>query len=921
VGYQRKLATQRIISLPTSKLLFAPAVGNPQITNGFPVTIALHPSGRYLALLNAGYGAAETGGRQSIAILDLETNSLTDFPDDRLGKTAHQSFFLGLAFSLDGSRLFATVGSITDPTGRRPENTGNGIAEYRFDQGRISSEHFLPVYLQSLAPGKRPTAELAMAENGKAIPYPAGLAVFSKKGREQLLIANNLSDNAVLFDISDRKQIQQFDLSMASEIPTSFPYTVIVTRDGHYGFCSLWNASSVAEIDLRKGKVRRQIPLLKPESRTASGSHPTAMLLSPDEKLLYVTLSNSDAVAVVDIKKAKLQRLLSTRLPGQEYGGTFPNALALSADGRYLFVANASSDAIAVFDISSASRDSNVGDTQQQPMGFIPAEWYPTAIAVRGDDLLIASGKGEGTGPNGRFGPGSHHDDDAGYIPTLLHGSIARVSISKAIAELPELTQEVEQSNLMKSDAGRILFASGSNPIHHVIYIIRENRTYDQVFGDLKPGDGDPSLCMYCEDITPNQHRLGRQFGIIDNFYDSGEVSGDGHMWSTAAITSDYNEKTWQIAYRGKERTYDFEGVVGGEFPLHNNEPDVNEPQTGYLWGNIARHGLSYRHYGEFVATVWCGKPGARQSPKRGTPLPDIEQPCDRGIVRKGEPLPPNVGQPHGSPSPWPWPLPIPAHNIASKPELRGHYDPNFADFRVDYPDQLRVDEFLNEFEKFVRARQEGNGEQLPAFVLLRLPDDHTGGTRPGFATPSASVADNDLALGRVVEAVSHSPYWDDTAILMLEDDAQDGADHVDAHRSLAFVISKYSPGSEAVPYVDHHFYTTVSMIHTMEMLLGLPPMNNNDALAPVMAPLFSGSGQQPPFTADYCNRDNGIIYEVNPPHAPGADESMRMDFSHADAADAGKLNAILWRDRMGNRPMPVPKHNVFGTAARHERD
>lgn len=290
-----------------------------------------------------------------------------------------------------------------------------------------------------------------------------------------------------------------------------------------------------------------------------------------------------------------------------------------------------------------------------------------------------------------------------------------------------------------------------------------------------------------------------------------------------------------------------------------------------------------------------------------GTPE-EPEEPCQHPRINKGEPLPATLGQPHGSPSPWPWPVPVLARDLATKPELRGHFDPNYADFRVDYPDQLRVDDFLNEFQQFVRARQEGKGEQLPAFTLLRLPNDHTAGTRPGFPTPAASVADNDLAVGRVVEALSHSPYWDDTAVFILEDDAQDGADHVDAHRSIAFVISKYSPGSAASPYVDHQFYTTVSIIHTIEALLGLPPMNNNDGLAPLMASLFSGPGQ-PPFQADYRNRDNGLLYRMNPRNGFGAQESLKMDFSHADAAPAQRLNAILWRDRMGSRPMPPPRH------------
>ncbi|HET7750544.1 MAG TPA: bifunctional YncE family protein/alkaline phosphatase family protein [Terriglobales bacterium] len=903
LGYEKKISQQQIISLPSSKRLLAPP-GNPQPTNGLPVATVLDPSGRYLALLNAGFGTAESHYRQSVAILDLQSNQLTDFPDPRLGPHARQAIFLGLAFSPDGGRLYATVGSITDPNGRRPDDTGNGIIVYRLERGKVSPQSFISVGLQPISAGKHVARLLAKVPPGQAIPYPAGIAAFSRDGREELLVANNLSDNAVLLD-GQGKLLRRFDLSAGREMPSAYPYTVAVTRDGRRAFCSLWNASEVAELDLEGGKVTRRIALLKAKSATEAGSHPTAMLLSGDDHLLFVTLSNSDAVAVVDVKRGKLLRLLSTRLPGQAFGGTFPNALAESSDGKLLFVADASSDAVAVFDISALRTEMQAESAPQPALGFIPTQWYPTALAARGDDLLIASGKGEGTGPNSDH---THRGNDTGYIPTLLRGSIARVSVSQAQPQLAGLTLQVEQSNLMKSDPGQMLFRSGKNPIRHVIYIIKENRTYDQILGDLKAGDGDPSLTMFGEDVTPNEHALARQFGILDNFYDSGEVSGDGHVWSTAGITSDYTEKTWQLSYRGYERSYDYEGEVAGDFPLQQGTADVNEPESGYLWGNLARHGLTYRHYGEYVTSIWCGVKSGPASPRMGTPE-EPEEPCRRPRINQGEPLPPNLGQPHGSRSPWPWPVPMLARDVPTKPELRGHFDPHYADFRLDFPDQLRVDDFLNEFQQFVRARQQGAGEQLPAFTLLRLPNDHTAGTRPDFPTPAASVADNDLALGRVVEAVSHSPYWDDTIIFALEDDAQDGADHVDAHRSIAFVISKYSPGSAADPYVDHHFYTTVSVIHTMEALLNLPPMNNNDALAPLMAPLFSWSGQ-PPFKADYRNRDNGLLYRMNSPKAPGAQASMKMDFTHADAAPARRLNAILWRDRMGSRPMPAPKYS-----------
>ena len=239
-------------------------------------------------------------------------------------------------------------------------------------------------------------------------------------------------------------------------------------------------------------------------------------------------------------------------------------------------------------------------------------------------------------------------------------------------------------------------------------------------------------------------------------------------------------------------------------------------------------------------------------------------------------------------------------------PELVDHADLNFAAFEVDYPDQLRADEFLYEFNNFVRAHKQGYGEELPGLVIMHLPDDHTGGTRPGKPTPAASVADNDLAVGRIVDAVSHSPYWDDTAIFVVEDDAQDGADHVDAHRSIALVISKYAPGSATQPAVDHTFYSTVSMIGTMETLLSLPPMNLNDAYAPHMAWSFSGPGNQPAFEVDKRNLENGLIYKVNAKTAPGAKQSSKMDFTRPDAANAQLLNAILWRDAKGKQSLPA---------------
>jgi DNA-binding beta-propeller fold protein YncE len=904
-----------ILPLPSSKILTVPVPGRIGDTNSFPATVALSPDGRYAALLNDGYGTQEDEAGQSIALLDLQTNRIADFPDPRVGHEAHQSYFLGLAFSSSGTHLYASVGSLTDPMGEKEGDTGNGIAVYRFLAGKVTPESFITISPRPVPASKIISAGLRTGPPQTAIPYPAGIAVIPDSGHDKLLVADNLSDDVVLLDPATGKILQTFVLSTNDLIPSSFPYTVVATRDGRRAWCSLWNASQVAELDLTSGQVVRWIKLREPADPIAPGSHPTAMLLSPNERTLYVALSNVDQVAAVATDTGLPFAFLRAALGGDKFGGAYPSALAQTADGKKLFVADSSLDAIAVLDTTTLSNGPAPDTADFGPVGFIPTDWYPSALAVEGDDLIVATAKGQGARANNGLGKApwevKHHEHP--YLPTLIRGSIARLNIPETIARLPELTRMVEHDNLIHADPGAFAFAQGSNPIKHVIYILKENRTYDQIFGDLKVGDGDPSLTMYGADITPNQHKLALQFGVLDNFYDSGEVSGDGHLWSTAAITSDYNEKTWQITYRGKERTYDYGGSVADEYPLTHGEADIDDPSTGYLWDNVARNGLTYRDYGEFISADWCNKKRKAATPKQGTPSWAAAA-CPRTDVSKGELLPENIGSPHGGASPWPWPVPLFKQMNATKAVLRDHFDPLFPDFNTEYPDQLRADEFLNEFSAFVRARKGDLGAQLelPAFVLLYLPDDHTGGTRSNYPRPASSVADNDLAVGRVVDAVSHSPYWDDTAILILEDDAQDGADHVDAHRSTALVISKYSPGSPAQPYVEHHFYTTVNMIHTLEMLLGLPPMNQNDAHAPVMSRLFSGAGNQPAFAADYRNRDNRLIYEINKPHAPGAKMSSKMDFSRPDANQATKLNRVLWRDQKGKTPMPKPKHTVF---------
>ncbi len=920
---------QTAVNLPSSKQVATVLPGAPARINSLPMSMVISPDGQYAATLNAGYGVAESQYDQSVLVVNLKTGAQVDFPDSRTqARVSHQTFYQGLAWSRDGKRLYASLASLTAPEGGKPGETGNAIAVYTVADGKLTPEKLLPVPLQTLAAGKQQAVFHEVLAAGKAIPYPAGLALVAgpEGGADRLLVADNLSDDALLMDTGTGAVVQRFDLSSAATVPAAYPITVTATRDGRRGFVALWNGSAVAELDLVHGRELRRVALLPPKVTTAASSHPAALVLSPDERTLYVALANRDMVAAVAVRAGtgamRVAGFFDTKLPGQTLFGAVPDAVAVSPDGGRLFVANASADAVAVFQ-TRLLKQKGEGIPAARPMGFVPTGWYPTALAVTPTELLIATAKGQGTGPNNfpqRNMPKDNPRYSRTYIGTLLYGSFARVPMAGLDARLGSMTTEVVAENRMKAAEEQIAFRGGMNPIKHIIYIIKENRTYDQILGDEAAANGDKSLTMYGRSITPNEHKLAEQFGILDNFYDSAEVSGDGHVWSNAAITSDYTEKTWQQSYRGGERAYDYEGVVSHGLPVLQGIPDVNEPASGYLWTNLAAHGKTLYHFGEYIATTFCAETPTvtrQASPLEGTPE-DTATGCPLPAIHKGDPIPANYG---GGVSPYPWPIPLIASNTATKPELQGHFDPKYPDFQLSFPDQLRVQEFLTTFRGWVSEKEAGH-DTMPNFIQLRLANDHTAGTRPGMPRPAASVADNDLAVGQAVEALSHSPFWDDTAFFILEDDAQDGADHVDAHRSICLVISKYSPKTpEGAPFVDHRFYTTVSTIRTMESLLGLPPMNNNDAFAPVMSPLFSGAGDQAAYTADASNRENGLIFQANTPRSPGAKESSRMDFEHADQAPTAVLNAILWKDSMGDKPLPAQLKHPAHTAHKEDDD
>jgi DNA-binding beta-propeller fold protein YncE len=908
-------ALGQAIDLPTSKQIVRPVPGSPQRLNSLPMSMAVSPDGRYVVTVNAGYGTFESNYMQSLAVMDTQTGTVADFPEADTGSRAKQTLYSGLAFSRDGRHIYASMGSEADPLGTASGDTGSGVVVYGFDGGKIVRQRMMKIPLQQLAAGRK-TMLIDGKEGDKGVPFPAAIAVVEEAGAERLLVAGNLSDDVLLMDAATGKVVTRFDLSENDAVPSTYPVALAVSKDGagvpSRAFVALWNASEVVELDLKKGTVGRKLALLKPESTVAAGTHPCALEISGDGKTMYVALANRDVVAAVNVGPGQfsVKGYFDTRLPQQSYFGAEPEALALSPDGSRLYVANAISDAIAVMDTTKLTAKA-AKEGMVEPIGFVPTEWMPMSLAFTGDKLYVATAKGKGTGPNNfpqRQVPGQRggRQGSSTYIGTLLYGSLAVLDVKGMEPELAKWTAEVLESNRMKAAEEKIQFADGRpDHIKHVIYIIKENRTYDQIFGDLKldgkqVGNGDPSLAMYGAEITPNEHKLALQFGVLDNFYDSGEVSGDGHVWSTAGIGTDYLEKTWEQNYRGGQRTYDFEGVVAQGYPLLQKIPDVVEPASGYLWGNMARHGKKYYNFGEYISSTFCDvkKSGSSQE---GPLLEGLQ--CEQKAVKPGEAFPEEWG---GGVNKWPWPIPRLAKNVPTKPELVGHFAPESPDFNLRVPDQIRAEIVLKHLKGWITDREAGN-DTMPNFIVIRLGNDHTAGTTPGGPTPKSSVADNDLALGRMVEAVSHSAYWDDTAFFILEDDAQNGADHVDAHRSLALVVSKYSPrAADGGAFVDSRFYSTVSVVRTMETLLGVPPMNNNDAFSSMIGSLFTGAGDQAPYTVDYANRENGLIYTANQRTAPGARESSKMDFTHEDRADSSKLNVILWKDAMGERPVPA---------------
>ncbi len=752
----------------------------------FPVTMAEHPSEPILAVLHAGYGEHE------VMTLDAATGKT-------IGRVSFKESFNGLVWSADGKHLYV----------------GGGFDDviYRFDHAAgLLANKFTFRY----------------PDKSKGSRTPAGLAV--SRDEKTLWVANTFSHTLARFDGAGNLQAE---IDMGTD---SYPYFLAWDEAAGRLYVSLWNKAQVAVVDSGTDKVI---------SHLATEEHPNEMILAAGGKLLYVANANRNTVSVFSPEDGKAIEVIGTAIDSHAPPGSTPSSLTLTPNEEILFVANANTNDVAVVNVKDLGHS--------KPLGFVPAGWYPTSVRVdrAGKTLYITNGKGTTSKPN-REGPNPVTPRPGGirqYIASLFQGTLSilpiptpdqMIGFTRTVYACSPLKAQLDNPPADRPEGHPIPSKVGvKSPIEYCIYIIKENRTYDQVFGDLPVGNGEKSLCLFPEEVTPNHHALVQEFVVLDNLYAEAEVSADGHEWSMGAYATDYVEKTWPLSYRGNRRVpYPSEGMQA-----------IARPANGYLWDRAREKGLTYRSYGEFV-----------ENPK-------------------------NPGEP-----------------ATTKVEaLKGHFDPKYRSYDLSYTDVKRADRFLEELAEFERT-----GE-MPRLIVMRLPNDHTAGARPNNPTVAAMVADNDLALGRVVEGLSKSRFWPKLAIFVIEDDAQNGSDHVDAHRTVALAISPYIKKHS----VDSTMYSTTSMLRTMELILGLEPLSQFDAAARPMANSFAMTPDLAPYTARPARVD---LNAKNTRDVPNAELSMTLDLDEAeDMADDLVFNEIIWQAVRGaNSVMPPPVHAAF---------
>ncbi len=763
----QQLDASRIL-LPNGWSISVPGKSIP--LGDFPMNLVVSKNGSVLAVTNNGVS------EQSIMLVDPRNFTLKD-------QVIIPKSWYGLAFNKDQSRLFASGGNDNLV---RVYDISNGINE-----------------VDTIVLGKPWPEKIS----------PTGLTLDEKN--EYLYVVTKDDSALYKIDLTSRETAR---LPLGHEA-----FSCILSNDANTLYVSLWGGSAIAVIDTETLTIRSTIPV---------GDHPNELLLTTDGKHLITSCANDNSVHIINTdSKTVIEKLQTSCFPDAPAGST-PNALAISEDDSRLYVANADNNSLAVFDISE------IGESRS--LGFIPTGWYPTSVKVLNKKIWITNGKGSASAPNPK-GPNPYHAsvDSTQYIGGLFKGSLTVIeepdeSLLKTYTEAVykntpyskdlELHYLGEEGNPIPQKVGE------PSPIKHVFYVIKENRTYDQVLGDLPMGNGDSTLCLFPDFVTPNQHQLARDFVLLDNFYVNAEVSADGHNWSTAAYANDFIEKTWPTSYGGRGGTYDYEGSRKIAFP-----------SGGFIWDNCKKAGISYRSYGEFV----------------GNGNTNVES-------------------------------------------LKGHFDVDFPSYNLSIPDMVRFEKWREDFDSLVAI------DAVPQFNSLRLPNNHTAGARVGMPTPRAMVAENDLALGKLIEHISNSPIWESSAVFVLEDDAQNGPDHVDAHRSIAFVVSPFVKRSAVVSTM----YSTTSMLRTMELILGLPPMSQYDAASTPMWECFTATPDLTPYIAHEASYD---ISEMNTDDNDIARLSASFNLEVMDAAPDHLFSQVIWKTVKGlESEMPAPVRSAF---------
>ena len=786
------LAQSKKITLPNSWTL-QPA-GRSMPLGDLPLNIAVSNSKKLIAVTNNGQSV------QSIQLINPATEKILD-------NIVVAKCWYGLKFSTDEKFLYASGGN------------DNWILKYGIENNKLISKD-----------------TIILGKKGYPNISPAGIEI--NDALKKMYVVTKENNSLYTIDLTTKKIVQVLKLEEAG-------YSCLLSKNKKELYISVWGAKKVAIYDIASQKISTEINV---------GENPNELLLSKNGKYLFVANAGDNSVSVISTSKKKVLEVLNAALYPNAPTGSATNGIALSENQKTLYIANADNNYLAVFDCSTPGNSIS--------KGFIPTGWYPTNVKVIGKKIFTSNGKGFSSfsnkkGPNPttktqkvtyQMGEVERNANKTEYIGGLMKGTMSIIdepnakqlaTYSKTVYNNTPYTKEKE--TVANGEVGNPIpmLVGDASPIKYVFYIIKENRTYDQVLGDIKEGNGDTSLVLFGEKYTPNQHKLVKEFVLLDNFYVDGEVSADGHNWTMAANANDYLEKTWPTNYGGRGGKYDSEG-----------KRDIASPDRGFIWDYCKRANISYRTYGEFADNYK-----------------------------------PNI------------------------PVLENYFCPYYTSWDESIRDTTRFNQWRKDFDSLYAIGA------VPKFNSLRLINDHTEGLRLGRPTPFAHVADNDWAVGLFVEYLSHHPIWKETAIFIVEDDAQNGPDHVDAHRTTAYVAG----GFVKRKFVDHTMYSTSSMLRTMELILALPPMSQYDAAAESMWRCFSSTYNATPFLAVPANIS---LDEKNIKNTASAKISATFDFSKEDRIPDLVFSEVIWKAVKGeNSVMPAPVRSAFLKTNKKDND